>query len=104
MTTTKISTNNIMPNTVTKNTNECFDHLYSLVLSTRNCFEHAKYWKFDGINKSLILKNKVPIVLPLSGLEPSQLGNTLISLSRQSQVNSEALLELVRILDIYFKS
>ena len=29
-----------MPNTVTKNTNECFDHLYSLVLSTRNCFEH----------------------------------------------------------------
>ena len=67
-------------------------------------FSLSRYWKFDAINKSLVLKNKFPVVLPLSGLEPSQLGNTLISLSRQSQVNSEALLELVRILDIYFKS
>ena len=60
------------------------------------------FWKLDVINKSLILKSRNPIVIDLESLTQEKVGETLINLSRQRQLPGDAVLELLKILDIYF--
>lgn len=60
------------------------------------------WWKLDVINKSLILKTKYPVIVDLSNLTKESLGNVLINISRQKQVPGDAVLELLKILDVYF--
>lgn len=60
------------------------------------------FWKFDAINRALIYKNKYPIVFSLDGLNKNNLGDKLISITKQKQLSGDALLELVKILDGYF--
>lgn len=64
-------------------------------------FNISPFWKFDGINKCLILKTKNPIILKFEDLTQDKLGTTLVNLSRQKQVSGSAVLELLKILDTY---
>lgn len=59
------------------------------------------YWKFDAINKALILKSKYPIVVNLVELNHELLGRELLQLSNRDQVSGDAVLELLKILNTF---
>ena len=62
----------------------------------------STYWKLDVINKALILKAQHPIVFNLDGLTHESLGRELLQLSNRQQISSNAILELLKILNTFF--
>jgi hypothetical protein len=59
------------------------------------------YWKFDAINKALILKSKHPVIVNLIELNHELLGRELLQLSNRDQVSGDAILELLKILNTF---
>lgn len=59
------------------------------------------YWKFDAINKALILKSKHPIIINLAELNHELLGRELLQLSNRDQISGDAILELLKIINIF---
>lgn len=78
--------------------------LHAQVLSFRQdsiLIDMSLYWKFDAINKALILKSKHPIIIGLSELNHDVLGRELLQLSNRDQVSGDAILELLKIINIF---
>jgi len=76
----------------------------SLVLSFQKdsiLIDVSLYWKFDAINKALILKSKHPVVVNLVELNHELLGRELLQLSNRDQISGDAVLELLKILNTF---
>jgi hypothetical protein len=78
--------------------------LHTQVLSFRQdsiLIDVSLYWKFDAINKALILKSKHPVIVNLIELNHELLGRELLQLPNRDQVSGDAILELLKILNTF---